>query len=195
MKAPAALTAAAAALALLTAGCGGGERQDADEPSGNYTVDVTKASFPASQRLADSTVMRIAVKNVGTEPLPAVAVTVDSFSQRSQQEGLADPERPVWIVDEGPVGGVTAFTNTWSLDKLAPGQTKTFVWKLTAVVPGRHQVKYTVAAGLDGKAKARDADGTSPVTGTFDVDVSSTPAQSRVDPKTGKVVSEDSAEQ
>ena len=37
--------------ALLASGCGGGERQDADEPSGTFKVDVS-ASFPAEQRLA-----------------------------------------------------------------------------------------------------------------------------------------------
>ena len=49
---------------------------------------------------------------------------------------LADPERPVWIVDEGPPGGDSALPNTWALGPLGAGETKTFVWKVTAVEAG-----------------------------------------------------------
>lgn len=183
-------TRAAASLvlgALAFAGCGSQERQDANEKAGTYTVDVTQASFPRAQRLAKQSEMRIAVKNTGNEALPDVAVTVDSFSRRSEQAGLADPERPVWIVDQGPAGGGTALVNTWALDGLAPGQTRTFTWKVTPVEAGRYDLKYTVAAGLDGKAKARDANGRSPVGGTFAVRVSRKPADARVNPETGEV--------
>jgi len=38
-------------LAAVAAGCGSGPRQDADEPSGNFPVQVVSASFPANQRL------------------------------------------------------------------------------------------------------------------------------------------------
>jgi hypothetical protein len=172
--------------ALAFAGCGGQERQDENEAAGTYSVDVTQASFPRAQRLAQQAEMRIAVKNTGDEVLPDVAVTVDSFTRRSEQAGLADPERPVWIVDEGPKGGTTAFTNTWALDGLAPGQSRTFTWKVTPIEAGRYSVKYSVAAGLDGKAKARDASGGA-VGGTFPVRVSRRPADARVDPETGEV--------
>ena len=37
--------------AAFAAGCGGGERQDANEPSGTFKVDVVKASFTKKQRL------------------------------------------------------------------------------------------------------------------------------------------------
>ena len=93
----------------------------------------------------------------------------------------------MWIVDEGPRGGSTAFTNTWALEGLAPGQTKTFSWKVTPVEAGRYSVKYTVAAGLDGKARARTADGDGPVRGTFRVRVDDRPSSSRVNPDTGEV--------
>lgn len=178
-------TLAAAGLAL--ASCGGGERQDVGEAAATYTVDVAEASFPSAQRLAKQSEMRIAVQNTGAEPIPDVAVTVDSFYRRSEQAGLADPERPVWIVDRGPEGGGTAFTNTWALAGLAPGQTKTFTWKVTPVESGRYSVKYTVAAGLHGKAKTRDDAGDAPVTGTFRVRVSQQPSTSRVNPSTGDV--------
>jgi len=182
-------TLAAAALALTLAGCGGGgqARQDGDERSATSTVEITRASFPARQRLAEQAQMRIAVKNTGAEALKDVAVTVDSFSRRSAQPGLADSERPIWIVDEAPGGGTTAVTNTWALKGLAPGETKTFRWTLTPIDAGSYRVTYTVGTGLDGKADARGAGGRSPVTGSFAVRVSSEPATARVDPETGDV--------
>jgi hypothetical protein len=173
--------------ALALAGCGGGARQDADEPSGTFRVDVVRASFPAKQRLAESQRFVIAVRNSGPKAVPNIAVTVTSFASRSEQAGLADPSRAVWIIDDGPRGGDTAYTDTWALGRLAPGQTRRFVWRVTAVQPGTHTVKWQVAAGLNGKAKATLADNRAPA-GSFTVDISSKPAQARVDPNTGKVV-------
>ena len=140
---------ATSVVALVVAGCGGGERQDSNEPSGTFPMNVVNANFPKSQSLAKQVPMTISVKNTGTKAIPNLAVTVDSFSTRSQQQGLADPQRPVWIVDEGPTGGTTAYTNTWALGSLAPGKTRTFTWKVTAIQPGNHTVKYRVAAGLN----------------------------------------------
>jgi hypothetical protein len=176
--------------AVVVAGCGGeSARQDADEPSGTWTVDVVEAEFPRSQRLAEQETLRIRVRNTADRAVPNVAVTVDSFSRRSEQAGLADPNRPVWIVDDGPRGGGTAYTNTWALGRMAPGQTKTFEWKVTPVEAGTHRVSYRVAAGLDGKAKAR-LDGGDRPEGTFTVQVSKEPSQSRVDPDSGDVIRE-----
>ncbi|MBA2349001.1 MAG: hypothetical protein H0V81_11970 [Solirubrobacterales bacterium] len=180
------MTISLTAAALAVAGCGSEERQDANEPAGTFTVDITTASFPAKQQIAAPSKMKIDVKNTGEQTIPNVAVTVDSFTRRSEQPGLADPERPVWVVDEGPVGGDTAFTNTWALNALKAGETKSFEWDVTPIEPGRYTIKYTVAAGLDGKAKAVEAGG-GPVTGTFPVQISKTPEQSRVDPATGEV--------
>lgn len=174
--------------ALAMAGCGGAARQDADEPAATYSVAVTSASFPKQQKLASPTVMRIAVKNTGSRRIPTVAVTVSSFSKRSQQAGLADPTRPVWIVDREPRGGTTAYVDTWTAANLRPGQTRTFRWRVTAVEPGRHQLKWSVGAGLDGRAKTRTRGGDGPATGTFAVDVSDRPSTSHVDPVTGAVV-------
>jgi hypothetical protein len=176
-----------AAAALAFAGCGGGTRQDADEPSGTFKVDVVRASFPAKQRLAKPERFVITVRNSGTKAVPDIAVTVTSFAARSEQAGLADPSRAVWIVDDGPRGGDTAYTSTWALGRLAPGQTRRFVWRVTAVQPGTHTVKWQVAAGLNGKAKAVVDDNRAPA-GSFTVDIASTPAQSHVDPETGNVV-------
>ena len=174
---------------LAVAGCGGGERQDENEPAGTFEVNVD-ASFPEKQRLARPEELEISVRNTGGSAVPNVAVTVDGFEARSEQPGLADPNQPVWIVDAGPAGGVTAYTSTWALGRVEAGQTKKFVWKVTPVVAGNHQLKWKVAAGLDGKAKAAVAGGGSEPSGTFAVRVADEPPQSRIDPETGAVVRE-----
>jgi len=183
--------ACAGSLAVVAlAGCGGGEkRQDADEPRGTWNVTAS-ASFPEQQKLAKQVELRIKVRNDdGRRVLPNVAVTVDGLSFRSDQPGLADPNRPVWVVDDPPRGGVTAYTNTWALGKIKPGESKEFVWRMTPVKPGDHKVSYRIAAGLDGKARAQAAGGGQPK-GEFSVKVSRTPSQSRVDPGSGAVVDE-----
>lgn len=174
------------ALAVTAAGCGGGERQDADEPSGTWRVEVVDAEFPSSQNIAKQETMRIRVRNADDRDIPNLAVTVDSFTQRSEQADLADSSRPVWIVDDAPNGGTTAYVNTWALGRVPAGETKTFEWEVTPVVAGDHELTYRVAAGLDGKAKAR-VDGGGRPEGSFDVSISRRPAQARVNPDTGAV--------
>ena len=56
-----------------------------------------------------------------------------------------------------------------------------------AMAAGTHTVKYRVAAGLNGKAKAK-VNGQDDFQGTFDVAISGRPAKSRVDPNTGQVI-------
>jgi hypothetical protein len=166
----------AAALAVAS-GCGGGEKQDAKEPDATFDVKVVSASFPAQQSLSKHTVMKIRVRNDGNETVPNVAVTVgrqgkDTFTYESQQPGLADPQRPIWIIDAGPYGGTTAYVDTWALGTLKPHQTKTFSWGLTPIRPGNYKIDYLVAAGLNGKAKVRKAD----ASGSFRVNVTGRPA-------------------
>jgi hypothetical protein len=105
--------------ALLLTACGSGQRQDANEPSGKYTVEVIGARFPASQRLSEHTHLVLAVHNVSGKTLPDVAVTIcnvtcaypapagqgtsaAAFSENLQMPGLAHPSRPVWVVDQPP---------------------------------------------------------------------------------------------
>jgi hypothetical protein len=175
-------------VALAIAGCGGGERQDADEPEGEFQVEIVKASFPEKQRLADESTMLIAVRNAGDEPLPNVAVTVatdpgkaggaaQSFSQDIGDPNVADASRPIWIVDEAPTGGDTAYTNTWALGELPAGDTRKFEWKVTAVKAGDYTINYSVSPGLDGKAVAAGGRTTK---GTFKVTIDDTPPDARV---------------
>ncbi len=179
-----------AALAVVS-GCGGGESQDANEAEGTFRVDVTDASFPAKQSIAQATTMRIRVRNPGDEALPNVAVTVETkgkkpgdgpvaFAQSADDERLADPNRPVWVLDQEPKGGTSSYANTWSLGPLAGGQTATFEWKVTAVEPGSYSIAYRVAPGLDGKARLAEG---SKARGTFAVTISDEPVPARVNDK------------
>ena len=56
---------AASIAAFGMAGCGG-QRQDANEPSGNFPVEITSATFPPAQRLSKDVQMRITVRNAAT---------------------------------------------------------------------------------------------------------------------------------
>jgi hypothetical protein len=190
---------AAITAAGFVTGCGGGDRQDAHEPSGTFKVKVVKASFPLRQRLAGPAVMRVIVRNDSGKTIPNVAVTVTSdddakggagFTTRSSGADLADSTRQLWIVDKGPRGGDTAYLSTWALGPLAAGRTQTFEWHVTPVVAGTHVLRWHVAAGLNGKAVARTAGGQD-AAGTFRVSVSRKPPTVTVDPKTGDVVNAD----
>ena len=200
---------AVAASALLGA-CGGGARQDASEPRGSFPVEVSAASFPASQRLSQHTRMVISVRNAGTRTIPDIAVSIldpkggtaaEAFAQDlsgSSAASLAGRSRPVWIIDRPPgrclyscrQGGagsaVTAYSNTWALGRLAPGRTATFTWGVTAVQSGRYALRYEVAAGLNGRARAVDSSGRPPA-GTFRVTVRQAPQQAYVD-NSGRVL-------
>lgn len=179
------------AVAVLAAGCGGGTRQDAEEPSGTFDVEVLTAKFPAKQKLARQEQLVVEVRNADDRTIPNVAVTIDpGFAVRSNRADLADPNRPVWIVDDGPFGGGTAYTSTWALGALKAGETRKFVWKVTPVRAGSHEVRYRVAAGLNGKAKAQLAGGEK-AEGAFDVMITDKPSQATVDPETGKVLRND----
>jgi hypothetical protein len=204
---------AGVAVALAVAGCGGAQ-QDANAPSGSFPVQVTAATFPGAQRLAEHTHLVISVRNVGNRTIPNLAVTicnttctypapagegtsVAAFAQYLNQPGLANHSRPVWIVDRPPGGcgyscvnggagaDVSEDANTWQGGQVKPGATKTFNWALTAVAPGRFVVAWEIAADIYG-TKAVLANGTAP-RGTFSVNVAQAPAQSYVNDN-GQVV-------
>jgi len=212
--------------ALVLSACGGGARQDASEPSGNFRVAVTTATFPGSQRPSEHTHLVLAVRNTGSKTIPNIAVTIcnvtcrypappgegtdaAAFAQDLQMQGLANPSRPVWVLDRppgacnagcgpgsadgsgSPGGAVTAYSNTWALGALAPGHTAKFDWAVTAVAPGRHVVAWEVAAGLNGKAKAVTGGGSVP-RGTFTVVIHSAPSESYVN-NNGQIVTTSSS--
>jgi hypothetical protein len=178
----------AAVLALGVAACGG-SRQDANEPSGKFKVAVVQHSFPPNQKLAKRSTLVIAVKNIDSKALPNPSVTIDSFNRNSTQANLADASRPVFIVNRGPYGGATANQATSAFGReLKPGATATFKWSVTAVQAGRYKIKWTVSAGLYGKAVAVDRLGRENPSGFFVGKISNAAPHSTVNFKNGKTV-------
>ncbi len=176
------------------ASCGGDPRQDEDEPEGKFAVSAD-ATFPSKQKLAKRSTLTITVRNdENRKAIPNVAVTVNGFDTRIKQQGVADPTRPVFVIngrpksigtfpetkEDGPEGGETAYVNTWALGRLGPGKTKTFKWNVTAVRPGPYLITYRVAAGLTGKAQAVSVVGDNPVTGRFAGTISDAAPKTRI---------------
>lgn len=188
--------------ALFASGCGGAARQDASEPKVTATLAVAHAGFPRVQSIARPTYLELLVANVGTSTAPNVAVTINSFNYASNYPELASTQRPVWVVDAGPGeiptrpaqsqavsppgGGQTNYVNTWALGALPPRGVRRFRWRLVPVTSGLHTVRYTVAAGLAGKAKAVSPSG-GPVQGRFTVFITHAPPPRHVNPNTGQV--------
>ena len=180
----------AAVAAAVAAGCGGttakGDRQDKDEPEGNFPVSVEEATFPLKQDLAKSSTMKVVVRNAGDREIPNIAVVVQCPTTKGGQNGSfdrqiastqqADNNRPNFVVDTipgakrpasrqdlDPLERSSAYVNTYTLGTLRPNRTATFEWKVTAVRAGNFRLCYRVAAGLDGKAKAVPASGSLPL--------------------------------
>jgi hypothetical protein len=162
------------ALTLGVGACGGGDPQDENEAAGTFKVDVISATFPGRQRLAEEATLSITVQNKDNETIPNLGVTVDGFYQRREDADLADPSRPVWIVNESPFNSSSALTNTWTTGPLKAGAKRTLEWKVSALRAGTYNPRYRVNAGIDGKAKAESFDG-GPATGSFTVRISREP--------------------
>lgn len=174
------------------AACATARHTGAATTIGTFPVQVTTASFPRRQRLAQRTQLVIAVRNAGNRTIPDLAVTitdppygtsVQPFATYLDMPGVASHSRPVWIIDQPPGpceyacragglgGAVTAYANTWALGPLRRRAAATFEWTLTAVQSGTYLVRYEVAAGIDVRAKAVLADGSQP-SGAFRVTIS-----------------------
>ncbi len=190
-------TAAAAAVALALVGCGG---SDAPEPeqSATYSVAIPVRSFPARQSLAEHVQLRLDVHNIGTRTIPNVSATLETgtgpdgaavaaFSSRLEAKGLASTSRPIWIVDDGPLSGDTAYANTWALGSIRPGDTRRFTWSVVPVRAGHYTLHYRLTGSTTGRSQLRLANGDA-ARGSFDVDVNGKPAVVRVTPD-GRIVS------
>jgi hypothetical protein len=195
--------AAGVAVGLLTvsiAACGGDEgSSDSDDVAGAYAVKVVTAEFPAKQRLGETTLLRLGVRNTGRKALPALTVTITGgneeernsslpFGYRDPQPGLAQPDRPVWALSTGypkvngssePGGAGTASPKTFDFGPLKPGATAEAVWKLSAVKAGNFKLFYEVGADLGGTAKAETAAGTE-AGGSFATTITTDPPETVV---------------
>jgi hypothetical protein len=183
LQAIATVSAALAAAALLGA-CGGGDSSAAAdaEPTGTFQVKVTKASFPTEQRLGQTSLLKLDIRNTGKRAVPGLTVSftiagrrgVDSslpFGVRDPQPELAQPDRPVWVLAAGyprlggssdPGGASTSSQKTFNLGALKPSASAEAVWKLSAVRSGKYTLLYRIDAGFGGRAKAQTTGGVAP---------------------------------
>jgi len=189
---------AALAAAALLAACGGGE-SSYDEPSGNFDVKVTDASFPSLQRLGQTSLLQLGVRNSGDRTVPNLTVSFTIKGQQGEDSSLpfgvsdpgpevAQPDRPVWVLSatyprlldsSDPGGASTSSPKTFAFGPLKPGETTTAVWKLNAVRPGKYTVAYVVGAGLGGEARAKTEGGVAPG-GSFSAEISDRLPQTEV---------------
>jgi hypothetical protein len=155
------------AVAALLAACGGESSSDANQGSGAYQVKITEAGFPTEQRLGQTSILRLGVRNTGKRTVPDLAVTISiagkagrgsslPFGVRDPTPGLAQAERPVWVLaasyprlfgSSEPGGATTSNRKTFAFGPLKPGKTTEAVWKLSAVKAGHFTLLYGVAAG------------------------------------------------
>lgn len=170
------------AVAALLAACGGESSSDSNERAGTYQLKVVDASFPSEQRLGQTSLLRLEVRNTGEETVPTLTVTIgiddkdgrDSslpFAVHDPQPGLAQGDRPVWVLAEtyprfegssDPGGASTSNRKTFALGPLKPGRTASAIWKLSAVRAGDWTLDYKVGAGLGTQVKAETASGGRP---------------------------------
>lgn len=191
----------AAALALSAAACGGGESSSSEpvEAAGAYPVRVVSAEFPAKQRLGQTSLMKLGIRNSGRRTIPALIVNVSiageegrgstiPFGIRDPQPDLAQPDRPVWVLSHRyprfagsskPAGAETSNQKTYDFGPLKPGATANLVWQLSAVKTGRHTVVYGIDAGLSSAAKATTTGGVAPG-GSFTARISAAPLDKEV---------------
>lgn len=161
------------AVAALLVACGESS-SDSNEPAGTYQVKVTEASFPTAQKLGQTSLLALGIRNSGKKTVPALTVTITvagkegsnsslPFGIRDPQAGLSQADRPVWVLAQGypkfagsdePGGATTSNRKTFDLGELKPGETADAVWKLSAVKAGKFTLLYRIDAGLSGEAKA-----------------------------------------
>jgi hypothetical protein len=175
----------------MLAACGESASSDSNETAGTYHLKVTEAEFPTLQRLGQTSLLQLGVRNTGKKTVPALTVTfsiagkegADSplpFGVRDPQVGLAQPERPVWVLAQTyprlagssePGGATTSNRRTFSFGPLKPGKTVDAIWKLSAVRQGKYTLLYEVGAGLTSETKAKTSGGVAPG-GTFRAEIS-----------------------
>jgi hypothetical protein len=195
-----------AVLALSIVACGGESSSDANEEAGTYRVKVTDANFTTEQQLGQTYLLELGVRNDGDKTIPALTVNISikgkegegstlPFGIHDPQPGLAQPDRPVWVLAEhypkfagsSAAGGAeTSNQKTFDFGPLKKGATANAVWKLSAVKAGTYTLVYAVEAGLSDATKAETGGGVAPG-GTFTVKISAAERDTEVN-DSGEVV-------
>lgn len=194
------------AVAALLGACGGDDSSAADEPTGTFQVKVTEAKFPTLQRLGQTSLLKLGIRNTGERTVPGLSVTFTiagkrgessslPFAVKDPQPELAQPERPVWVLSStyprlqgsaDPGGASTSNNKTFAFGPLKPGETTKAVWKLSAVRAGKFTLLYRINAGLDGEAKAETKGGVAPG-GSISTEITERLPQTEVD-DSGEIV-------
>jgi hypothetical protein len=195
-----AAVAAAAVLSLSVAACGDDDSPssaDSREATGRYEVKVVEAKFPTRQRLGQTTLLRLEVRNTGEKTVPSLTVSISvggkdgqgsslPFGIRSSEPGLSQPDRPVWVLSEKypkldgseeSAGADNASRKTFVFGPLKRGETSAAVWKLSATRTGAYRLLYAIGAG--GAAKVETASGEKPG-GSFAVRITEVPPETIV---------------
>lgn len=150
------------AIAIPLAGCGGGEPQDANAPSGSWSVVVEEWKFPKRQFLGTPTDFVLKVRNTDTTAIPQLIVTVEGLRMRVKQVGAASEIRPIWLTSEVDYAQTTpynsALASSFNLGPLEAGAVKTYRLDLTPLRRGTHEVGYKLAGDLFGKAEIVNGD-------------------------------------
>ena len=150
------------AAALLVAGCGG-ERGDANATTGNFKVKVVSWRFPKQQPLGKPQNFTIVVRNVDSQAIPQLVLTVRGLREFVKQPGTASNTRPIWLPNEVNYANVTPNSTstgtTYSLGKLDAGQRRSFTLPMTPIRRGEHSIGYVLAGNIYGTAKVELEDG------------------------------------
>lgn len=176
---------------MLLAACGGDDSSaESEEPTGNFAVKVSEARFPTLQRLGQTSLLQLAIRNTGERTVPGLSVTFTiagsqgvtsslPFAVHDPQPELAQADRPVWVLAEtyprlqgssDPGGASTSNRKTFDFGALEPGETTRAIWKLSAVRAGKFTLLYTIDAGPDAATKAKTAGGVTPG-GSFKIEI------------------------
>lgn len=163
---------------LVLAGCGGDERQDAEAPTGSWTVEIVKWSFPERQPLGRPVNFVLTIRNDDQRDIPSVILTIAGMKQFVEQGNAATNTRPVWLPNDVNYSDVTpynsALAQSFNLGPLQAGRFKRYVLPLTPLRRGEHRIGYSLAPSLYGDAKIVKADG-NPAADTRIVAIDPTP--------------------
>ena len=122
--------------------CGGGERQDADEPEGEFPVAIVSAEFPAKQRLAQTSNLLLSVRNDSDEPIPDLAITINTRRQLDAgevevTETIEETDESVTIAEEDLTEEETTITEEEESGPIANGPFSVISEQPDLAIPSR----------------------------------------------------------